>query len=330
MYLRKIIPALGIIILTTICWGAQLDKPSEEKVTLKQSFPSGKWELMRTTVLVFNMPTGGSKGGQASTTKSTMTVFAGLEVPEPDSDGIRNATWTCFRVIWNTEIPQEGPIVVDSAEDPNNPVISFYRPILGKKGTVVIDKHGLIVKVEGLDKPLDDKSREFPASKVGFDGVKLLLGNAAVKHLLSRVQQILPDVPVAVGDSWMKETSCIVPPAGTPVPGKSKCTLKKITKAPTQQVLIETIGSFAEKVPVHAGTPQQSDAKVVGTEKRQIWFDTSISIPVKQVITTEADIHARGNNGQIVKSRVTSEETVTIEKTKEFKEHTIPMKKKKT
>ena len=317
-----------VLIAAVACASEPAGKASDRKITLKQTFPTGKWAIERQMTMIMKARSDKDRREVVVTTNQTM--FAGLEVPAGGKDGTRKATWTWLRVIEESKAERRS-LKFDSAKaDRTDPWMVAYLSILGEKAIVTIDQEGCIVKVEGLDKRLDKVAREFPRSKGAVEMVKRKLGDAAVKDILSAPRRLLPDKPVAGGDSWGRMMTSIGRiPGFAAVPGKYTCTLKKVPQASNNtQHLIEAVGwSFTDGI----SNAQGGTGKGMPTRSREttrLYLDATTGMFIKQTTDTEVMCKAEVANTDSANMEVSATITMTAAPTSKFKTYPIPAKKK--
>lgn len=216
-YRRLSVAVLALLALVVLPVYAQKDKdkkPAEApkaggKVTLKWKFEKGKtfYQKMTTdttqTMKVLNNDV---------TQKQTQTFFFSWTPEKEEKD-----TWIIKQkiegVIMNIDIGGS-KISYDSTKEAqgNNPLGEFFKALVGAEFTLTLDMKTMkVTKVEGQQKFLDGLVKANPQMKPLLEKI---LSEQALKDMAEPTFAVVPDHPVAKGDTWTRKSTLDMGPIG--------------------------------------------------------------------------------------------------------------------
>jgi len=185
------------------------DKGSGEKVELKWKFEKGKafYQKMTTqtdqTMKVMNNDV---------TQKQRQVFYFSWTPVEQKGD-----TWTLKQKIEGVAMDIDiggSKIQYDSTKESNatNPLGEFFKALVGAEFTITLDmKKVEVTKVEGRDKFLGDLVKANPQMKPLLDQI---LSEKALKEMAEPTFAVVPDRPVAKGDTWKRTSTLDMGPIG--------------------------------------------------------------------------------------------------------------------
>lgn len=166
--------------------------PAAETCELKLKYPPGTvYQITRmNTQQSMSMS---QQPGRTMNTRVQQLMVMKRVISQPDEKGNKTLTVTFERVVQKVTVPGVINASYDSAQPAagqNARLAQALQPMLKTRMTATINAKGEIVDFKGADQ------------LQGQTGGKSPLNNDQLKQMISASAQMLPDKPVAVGESW--------------------------------------------------------------------------------------------------------------------------------
>jgi hypothetical protein len=193
-----------------------------EKVTLEWKFKKGetfRYEMTMTT----DMEIGGMEVG------TEMVMGQAFEVTDVKDDGTGVLKVSYDRIRFKMDGPMSTDFDSDKDKTGDDAFGSLFGAMVGKSLTIHMGRKGEIVKVEGMEKMMDDIIKELPEEHQMMAG--MIKGQMTDEYAKSMVQGsfgFLPKAAIAKGDTWDYESKQSMAGIGK-ADVKGKSTLKEIS-----------------------------------------------------------------------------------------------------
>ena len=177
-------------------------------ITLKLRYPSGSYLM----TMVQDTKQRISAERRKQTQIQTQTMVMGLKIAEPDASGDRNATLTFRR------IRMSGPGGMSYDSDNSAGADPQLAQVLGAmmkvEITMKIGPDSRIRDVSGFEKMWDAIPADNPVTRAMREQFKKQLGDAMVRELMEKTQDMFPARAVKPRDEWQATVSANVPIVG--------------------------------------------------------------------------------------------------------------------
>ena len=193
-----------------------------EKVTIEWKFKKGenfRYEMTMTTDMEI--------GGMEMSTE--MIMGQAFEVQDVKEDGTGVLKVSYDRIKFKMDGPMSTDFDSDKDKKGEDAFGSLFGAMVGKSLTLHMGRKGEVVKVEGMEKMMDDIIKELPEEHQMMAG--MIKGQMTDDYAKSMVQGsfgFLPKAAVAKGESWDYESKQTMAGVGK-ADVKGKSTLKEIT-----------------------------------------------------------------------------------------------------
>lgn len=182
-----------------------------DKVSLEMKMEPGMvYKLVTKTEQKIEQTMMGMKTKMATSTE----VFLKNEVLSVGADGVAEVKCTYERVRMETDNAMIGKRTYDSNDAASEAPMEAagYQGLIGKNISFKIDKHGTVVSVMGVDSLLESimatMGGDAGAADMGKmkEALKMTFGDEGMKSMMQAASIQYPDVLVAEGDTWGKQT----------------------------------------------------------------------------------------------------------------------------
>lgn len=197
---------------------------AQDKFTLKQRFPEGKYEMKTETDMKMNMEVQGKKTPTIQKQNQYWEIVAGAI----EADGTQKIVMEVKRFAMQQKIA--GMDMKYDSDDPKtaNSPLKGMGIMVGLKMTVTNDKDGKPQSVEGWDEFMDKMIAESdPGQKMILESMKDQFKPEMFTKNMAAGQDVMPKDPVAVGDNWKATGSMEIPMIGD-MEMKTDNTLKSV------------------------------------------------------------------------------------------------------
>jgi hypothetical protein len=283
---------------------------AQDKITLKQKYTPGKYEVKQ--VVTSQMET--ATAGQQVSQDMEMTMVLGLNVAKPDEKGTIKVEMTFDKIKQKVSSGGKAVLEYDSeAAAQTGPLASVYKSLLSAKISFEVTVDGKIQKAKGLEEIWDSMAKDNPAMAPMADTMKKQFGNAMLENLMTQAAKSFPEKSVAVGDTWKVDTKMNVPIIGE-LNVSQDCKLKAIegklavlditSKAKTEKAVDTKLGPMTVTI-------DKMETTQTGTMK----VDTESGMAVQQNWdgTMDMSMSMQGPDGE--KMQTTSKQKMKIEVT---------------
>lgn len=172
---------------------------SGETIEFKRGLPAGEYEMLVETNDDSEME--GMKG-------ETIDIrYYDLIVEPAKEDGTQEITMLWNRIRFKSTAGNYVSADFDSAtQKPQKRREINKAQLLGLKLKQTIDKNGKLIKTEGIEEFIDGLITQDPSKKEMLTAVKAMTRGGNYVTYFTQFWQILPDEPVAVGETWKKKS----------------------------------------------------------------------------------------------------------------------------
>lgn len=274
----------------------------EEKITLKQKFLPGKYQMKQEVVTQMETTM------QTQTMKQSMemTMTISLVIEKPDAQGIRKLSMSFDQICQKMSMGGQVMMDYDSAKpaDENNMMAKIFKPLLSAKISADLTAEGKLQNAKGLEELWDTMAKDNPQLAPVAQQMKKQMGNSMVENLMMQAGKTYPDKPVGVGDTWKSEIKMDAPMVGPivmsqdsklagveTVDGTKVASIDYVTKGKIDKPSETTMG--ATKV-----TIKSLDSTQKGTMK--VNLETGMASENKADADMEMSMEMTGQNGQNV------------------------------
>jgi len=179
--------------------------------TLRLKFPPGRY--------LHSIITTGKQNtivsGKPQPTQDVMREFAMLMTVRDQGAGTREVRLRFDKV--KLSMAGQGMMIAfdsdqaDAAHDPTMAMIG--RTLIGAEVVVLINAAGEVTSVAGADEMWDELVQRTPGNPVAAT-MKIQMGAAFIKHMITSEKDLLCENPVAPGDAWKSDTKQTLPFVG--------------------------------------------------------------------------------------------------------------------
>jgi len=230
-------------------------------------------------------------GGNEQETHQTMVIGRTLDVKDVDEAGTATIEVTFGPAAMKVK-GRQGTFEYDSEDPPDEvpPPAMSLAAIVDEGFTVKMTPEGRVTEITGVDKMLERLCEAIEAldeetKKEIVESMKRQFGDDAMKQMMESITAILPDEPVAVGDSWSQEIALTVPfSAVFEITG----TLTDRTGGVSTVELDCTIKPNPDAPPVKMGSMSMT-YKLEGTQKGTLKIDEATGWFAEGQITQEIE-----------------------------------------
>lgn len=199
---------------------------AETTYELKQKYPPGQTYQITRQDIQQNMQV----AGQKMNNHVEQMIIAKRVISEPTDKGNKTLTTRFERLVQKT-VANNGLMVLtydtDKPADQQNAMIArAIKPMMDTKTTVVVDAQGKIIEHTGMD---GIKKTAGPAGE-------LAPSDEQMKQLSSQGQYLLPDRPVAVGETWKTSQNSSMPMGSIQI--DYDVTLKEVKNQDGRQIAV--------------------------------------------------------------------------------------------
>ena len=201
---------------------------SDPKITLKLTYPPGKYVVHQGQVMDMNMKIQQGGNTQNQAVKQKQDMWMGLDVSSPDSSGNKKATMTFTRMRQEMNIGPQN-IIIDTADEKtmkNNMMAGAFLPLMKIKLTMTISPEGKVIEIKGMEEYFKNLAKQNPQMA---QQMKQSLGDKALARIYTQVFDMSPKKPIGVGAVWYSNIKMPVPMMGDSEI-KTKYKLQKIHK----------------------------------------------------------------------------------------------------
>ena len=177
---------------------------AQDKVTLSSKFPPGVYTTTMNQQMNVQMA---MPGGQQMDQKQTMMMVSQIMAGPIDPTG-QKVEMEFKRIKQSTQVGAMN-MGYDSA-DPNqssSPMAAIFKALLDAKISFTMTADGKIKDVSGLDKMIDDMTKQNPALAPMAKTMKEQMGDNMVRQMVGMGNQMLPDKPVGPSDTWQTKAT---------------------------------------------------------------------------------------------------------------------------
>ncbi len=266
-----------------------------------------EWKLPKGDALRYRMTQTQSQkmaGFQQATASHEQSIVMRQDVTDVAAEGTASIACT-YEAVRMEMVQGMGARVVydstapDDATRRRDPQLQALARLVGEKVTYKVGKLGEVSDVQGFDRVIEKTTagmKDDPRSAPMVAAMKAALGNEAMKQQLESAFRVLPDHPVAPGESWSRAIETKAPMIGT-IRIETKYTLGGPDKVgDTPCVKIETASTLALTTPA-APDPQENPVAAMfkvelkdGRMKGEIHFDAAAGRILRSVATTTMDL----------------------------------------
>lgn len=178
----------------------------QEKISLQYDWVKGKnYQYRMTQEMCIKMEMPGMPESQETITKQVFTLSQ--EVKDVNDQGLATIELKHESIQGEVDNPMMGKTSFDSTKeedrkrveiDPRLAIYALYLKMIGKPITMKMDPQGKIIEVKGLTEMMQDIIKESPAVEMFKD----MFTDKYFKDMLQQCFVLLPEEPVAKGDSW--------------------------------------------------------------------------------------------------------------------------------
>lgn len=182
----------------------------EKKFTLKNRYPEGKYN----SVMNMDMDMIIEMAGQKMPMKQKMGQYMDIAAGVVQSDGSQKVVMEFTRVTMDQKMAMMD-MKYDSADEASkNSPLKAMGVIVGFRLTITFDKDGKIAKVEGLEEFWDKLSKNSDYPPQLAEMLKKQMNAETMTKNYDSHREMMPEKPVAVGESWKSTGSAEMPMIG--------------------------------------------------------------------------------------------------------------------
>jgi hypothetical protein len=304
--MNKIILTAAIFFLFSF---ATFNLVAQEKYTLKNRFPQGKYEMRLET----DMDTTVKIGDQTIPNHFIQTQYQEIVAGPIAPDGSQQVTMEIKRVVIKNMIGGR-KIEFDSADEKASlSPFKMFGIMVGFKATMTTDRDGKVMKFEGLDEFWEKRAQTFPKRMLEMQ--KKQFSDKSLTKMFGIMHEAMPQQSVAVGEQWKSEGISEVPIIGK-VKMKQTNTLKEI------QLVDETeLAVIVSQSRIKSDTPQEVEIAAIKTTLKSMDIDSEsiaqmeikTGLMVSSVTQIKMNIEAETTiNNQTTQQNMTGEGKTSI------------------
>jgi hypothetical protein len=312
------------LILAIALLALPLDAVAQD-VTLAYKWTAGETTryrmLQQTTSTISGLP-GGSP--DATVEQLTDQVFR-TTVESVNPDGTTNLREVIESMRMNVESPM-GKIAFDSAKkEPAsaNPaeaaMASVLSALVGESFLVTLSPTGIVQKVEGLSRVMDNILKKMPPGGAGpvFEGMKAGLNDEAIKNLFAQSFAQFPGRALKAGETWENKLAVPNPVLGGILTTSTSTLVSVDQRGGAQIATIATklqIERDPSATPVAAPMRMKADL-LPSTGDGELLFDVSKGRMQRGIthITVPMTMSGTGPDGSAVNMKTNARTTLTLE-----------------
>jgi hypothetical protein len=262
-----------------------------DKVLLKQKFTPGVW-TMGTMMTVEDAVT--VDGTPRPDRKESRTFVWVQDIGQPDKDGAKTMKMTLKQVKHSINIGAQ-TAGYDSAgpadkQDPN--AARVLGPILKAKIVATIGADGKVASVTGLSETWDAVAKDAPEMAAVATQMKAQMGDNAIKDMITKPSEMLPDKAVGVGDEWQPTMKLDIPLSGEGEV-KQTCKLLEIQAATAGKIAViqyEGTAKSTKETTAPMGAVTVKIQSVTSAQKGQVRFNIDTGMIESLTVSTESTI----------------------------------------
>lgn len=246
-----------------------------EKYTLKAKYNPGRYVLEQKADIVQTMT---PEGGQPTRHDISQAMTITQAISPADKQG-NQTVLLGFRSVQQKISSAGSPSIEYDSQGPpqqQHPLLgATLTPLLQARVTVIVGPDGRVRSVTGMDELWDRLAEQSPAMSAMLLGMKKSLGNNMIRETMEKTAQMLPDKPVAIGESWQNELKVDMPYLGARQANQD-CTLKAVrTTADGHIAVIDVLSKIESSQPTQTdvGGAAVTVEKVEFTQKGEIRFN---------------------------------------------------------
>ena len=206
---------------------------AQEKYTLKSAYPPGQYEMVTNIEMDMTIEMSGAKMPM----QQTQTQYATIDAAERSADGTQKVVMEFTRVTISSKASIAN-LKYDSADpDADKSPMKAAGVLVGMKFTMLLDKDGKTIKVEGLDEFFDKLMNNPDYPKQVAEMLRGQMTDESMTRSVDVAKDMMPKNPVAVGETWKTEGSSEVPMLGK-VKTNLVNTLKEIKTEDSKKIAV--------------------------------------------------------------------------------------------
>ena len=210
------------------------DNPgAEPRVTLKQSYPPGKYLM----VMGIDQKQEIEGEGEPQSMQTTMTMEMLLDVSQPGADGS-----TTVKMAYTRFAMKGGGMDVDTnmpAVPPGTPqgsVDRIYRAMVGHELTMTLSADGKVVGVSGFEQLWEKLASIVPeGGEAMLAALKNEMNDESLKKMMAGGEEFMPPNAVGVGAVWHSSSTTKAPMVGD-MDIEFECELTELTNTPAGKI----------------------------------------------------------------------------------------------
>ena len=296
---------------------AKKDNPgAEPRVTLKQSYPPGKYKM----VVAMDQTQKIEGDGLPQSMQSTMTVEMLMDASQGGADGSRTVkmAYTRFGMVGSgmnvdTNAPAPAP------GSPQSVVDRVYRAMIGHELVITLGSDDKVLAVTGFEALWDKVSAATPPEgQAMLASLKQSMGDESLKKMMAGGEQFMPPHPVGVGAVWHSKTTLGAPIIGD-VDMEFECELAELTDTPAGKVArvtfvgkLESEGGGSLPVANAAVDMGEIDIKQEGSMLLNVANGIISKMEMRQTGTIEMSVKAPDGTTKDMTSHMDQTITTTI------------------
>ena len=229
---------LLLLVLSTLvhvqCSKRKKDNPGvEPRVTIKQSYPPGKYSV----VVDMDQKQKIEGEGSPQTMQSTMTIEMLMDVAEPAADGstVLKMSYSRFAMKGSgMNVDTNGP-----SPPPGTPQAmadQAYRIMIGHELTMKMSAEGEVLSVSGIESLWEKLAASLPQGGAAMlEGLKGMVNDESLKNVMGGGEEFMP--PKAMGDGavWHTKTTTDAPIIGA-IDVDFECEMTELADTPAGKV----------------------------------------------------------------------------------------------
>ena len=184
---------------------------AQEKFTLKSAYPPGKYEMVMTTEMDMTQEMSSSA---RMPMQQTQKQYLTIDASERSADGTQKVVMEFTRIAMETKASMLN-MKYDSA-DPNaaNSPMKMMGVMVGLKLTMWYDKDNNVTKMEGMTEFIDKLMKDPDYPRQAAEMLKGQMTDESMVKSIDFAKEMMPKVPVAVGETWKTEGTSELPMLG--------------------------------------------------------------------------------------------------------------------
>lgn len=298
---------------------AAAQEKAQEKYTLKNRYPEGRYEMAVESTMDMVMEMFGQKIPMTQVQKQEFHIVAS---PKKAADDSQTVTMELKRMVSKQQSMGTSMEYDSGDESKQSEPLKVLGAMIGMTLTLTLDKEGKIVKVDGLDELWARLERAPGYSKQILEVLKKQMTEDTLTAGFDAQRNVMPPRAVAVGEQWKSSGSSVVPMLGK-VETETDNTLQSVDTvdgAEVARIVSKSRIESSESSKIDMGIVKMDVKKSTIEMESDYRMETKTGLVVSTVSLTQMEMETEvGSGDRKMEQKMTSngKTTMTVKRIKE-------------